>query len=210
MLAPTTGSSPLPPSDRHAFQPALDLLSSNGNPNPEITAGACLLGCPLGNNNFAASPLSKATSNFSNDTHHLSAGISNLQMCGTLFRFCPRPSVDHLLDSDFFQHPSLTRPASAAGWASAFASAIDATAQTLCCLASFPHATPCHPTLRCHHSHSQSDPLGNSAASATPLRSPGAPPPSPANEENSSAPSASPDPHGCNPRHSCCSSSSWL
>jgi len=133
LLTSTTGTSPLPllPSaDATALTEALDFLSSHGNTSPEITTGIRLLGCPLGSSDFTTDYLSSAISKFSTSIHRLHLGISDLQTRAVLFRYCVRATVDHLLDSDFYDHASLSRPTSPVDWSSDFTHSIDTLTQT--------------------------------------------------------------------------------
>jgi hypothetical protein len=129
LLTSTTGSSPLPllsPADQQALQDALDFLSSHGNPSPERTGGVRLLGRPLGGSPFVTSYLRDASSTFHTDILRLHAGIADLHTRASLFRFCTRATVDHLLDSDFYEHASLARPSSPTAWSSSFSDSIHA------------------------------------------------------------------------------------
>ena len=133
LLTSTTGASPMPllaPSDATALTEALDFLASHDNKEPELTSGVRLLGCPLGGLAFTTSFLVKAISSFTDDIQRLNIGLSDLQTRAALFRFSVRASVDHLLDSDFYAHASLTRPASPTDWSSLFTQQIDSITHT--------------------------------------------------------------------------------
>ena len=160
ILTSTTGVSPLPSlssSDRDALQSALDFLTSHGNASPELTSGVRLLGRPLGGPAFTESFLTSATDNFDADIHRLNTGISDLQTRAVLFRYCARSTMDHLLDSDFYEHASLLRPAPPTTWTSSFTKSIDASTQTFFCrLTSYvplspPSSSSCSCTRPCHH-----------------------------------------------------------
>jgi hypothetical protein len=136
LLTSMMGTSVLPllaPDDATALTAALNFLTSHGNPLPEITTGIHLLGQPLGQFDFTTSFLTNALSSFSNDIHCLNIGLSDLQTQAVLFRFCTRATVDHLLESDFYAHASLTHPCPSHEWTSSFVHGIDSNTQTFFC-----------------------------------------------------------------------------
>jgi hypothetical protein len=133
ILTSTNGESPLallPPADAEALQAALTFLSRNQDSKPELTSGVRLLGQPIGSREFIDSFLQQSLDSFQTDIHRLNQGFPDLQSRSTIFRFCTRPTIDHLLASDFLNNATLLFTSDATHFDSHVTRTIDNLTQT--------------------------------------------------------------------------------
>jgi len=67
---------------------------------------------------------------FATDIHRLNVGVPDLQTRATLFRFCARPTIDHLLSADFLNTASNLNPSDPTHFVSDFTQSIDISTQS--------------------------------------------------------------------------------
>lgn len=127
-----TGHSPLtslPHADAEILRKVLELLSPKPTSKPEITTGVRTLGQPVGSPEFIQSFLHDALAKFENNTHRINEGFPDLQSRFLIFKFCIRPSIDHLMGSDFLNNAQINLPSDATRFESEFTKRIDALTQ---------------------------------------------------------------------------------